>query len=83
MQYIPLIPLSDLPENTHKSVRQGDKTIALFHYDGIISALDHACIHKGGDLGEGFIQTLDDRERYVACPWHGWQYNLKTGKAHF
>jgi len=81
MQYIPLIPLSDLPENTHKSVKQGSKSIALFHYEGIISALDHACIHKGGDLGEGFIQILDDRERYVACPWHGWQYNLKTGKA--
>jgi len=81
MQYIPLIPLSDLPENTHKSVKNGSKTIALFHYGGIISALDHACIHKGGDLGEGFIQMLDDQERYVVCPWHGWQYNLKTGKA--
>jgi multimeric flavodoxin WrbA/nitrite reductase/ring-hydroxylating ferredoxin subunit len=81
MQYTPLIPLSDLPENTHKSVKHGTRKIALFHYEGIISALDHACIHKGGDLGEGFIQILDAGERYVACPWHGWQYNLKTGQA--
>ncbi|MCX6177822.1 MAG: NAD(P)H-dependent oxidoreductase [Chlorobiales bacterium] len=81
MQYIPLIPVFELPENTHKSVKTSNKTIALFHYDGIITALDHACIHKGGDLGQGFIQVLEDKERYVACPWHGWQYNLKTGQA--
>jgi multimeric flavodoxin WrbA/nitrite reductase/ring-hydroxylating ferredoxin subunit len=81
MAYIPLIPVSELPENSHKSVRAGNKTFALFHYDGAITALDHACLHKGGDLGQGFIQVLEDGERYVACPWHGWQYNLKTGQA--
>ncbi|NTV06005.1 MAG: Rieske 2Fe-2S domain-containing protein [Chlorobiaceae bacterium] len=81
MPYIPLIPLSELPENSHKSVRSGKKNFALFHYNGIITALENACIHKGGDLGQGFIQTLEDGELYVACPWHGWQYNLKTGKA--
>ena len=81
MNYIPLIPLSELPENSHRSVRSGKRTIALFHYDGVVTALDHACLHKGGDLGQGFIQSLEDGERYVACPWHGWQYNLKTGQA--
>ncbi|TLU83375.1 MAG: Rieske 2Fe-2S domain-containing protein [Chlorobium sp.] len=83
MQYIPLIPLSELPDNTHKTVKTAGRSVALFHYDGIITALDHACLHKGGDLGQGFIQTLEDGERYVACPWHGWQYNLRTGKAPF
>lgn len=81
MSYIPLIALSELPENSHKSVRAGNKTLALFHYGGSITVLEHACIHKGGDLGQGFIQILDDKELYVACPWHGWQYNLKSGRA--
>jgi multimeric flavodoxin WrbA/nitrite reductase/ring-hydroxylating ferredoxin subunit len=81
MEYLRLIPLVELPENTHKSVRAGKTKYALFHYDGKVTALGHACLHKGGDLGQGFIQTLEDGERYVACPWHGWQYNLKNGRA--
>ncbi len=81
MSYIPLIPLSELPENSHKSVRLGKKSIALFHYRGVITALENTCVHRGGDLGQGFIQTLDDGELYVACPWHGWQYSLKGGQA--
>lgn len=81
MHYIPLIPLQELPEGSHTSVRAGNTSIALFHYEGVISALGNACIHSGGDLGKGFIQRLDDGELYVACPWHGWQYNLKSGRA--
>jgi len=81
MSYIPLIPLSELPENSHKSVWLGKTSIALFHYSGVITALGNTCTHHGGDLGQGFIQTLDDGELYVACPWHGWQYNLKSGHA--
>ena len=81
MPYIPLIPISELPENSHKSVRCGKKSLALFHYRGIITALENTCIHRGGDLGQGVIQTLDDGELYVVCPWHGWQYNLKSGQA--
>lgn len=81
MRHIPLIPLLELPENSHKSVLSGKKQIALFHYEGRITALGNCCIHEGGDLGQGFIQRLDDGELYVACPWHGWQYNLKSGKA--
>ena len=81
MPTIPLLQVSELPVNSHKSVRVGHKTIALFNYDGEITALEHACIHKGGDLGQGSIRIHEDRQRYVVCPWHGWEYNIKTGAA--
>jgi nitrite reductase/ring-hydroxylating ferredoxin subunit/multimeric flavodoxin WrbA len=81
MNFIPVIALAELPSDTHKTVRVGNKKIALFHYDGKVTALGNTCLHKGGDLGQGFIQKLEDGERYVACPWHGWQYHLETGKA--
>jgi len=81
MNYIPVIALSELPANSSKSVRQGQKTITLFHYDGVVTALGTACLHMGGDLGQGCVQKLEDGELYVTCPWHGWQYNLKTGLA--
>jgi len=81
MRHIPLIPLSELPENTHKLVRSDKHTIVLFHYEGTVTALGNSCIHEGGDLSQGTIQRLEDGELYIVCPWHGWQYSLKSGKA--
>ena len=81
MNYIPVIALSELPANSSKSVRQGQKSITLFNYDSVVTALGTACLHMGGDLGQGRVQKLEDGELYVTCPWHGWQYNLKTGLA--
>ncbi|NTU93379.1 MAG: Rieske 2Fe-2S domain-containing protein [Chlorobiaceae bacterium] len=81
MGLLPLLPLIDLPLDSHRSVRTGGREITLFHYDGVVTALSHACQHMGGDLGQGTIQILDDGERYVVCPWHGWQFNIRSGKA--
>jgi len=81
MKFIAVLPLSELPSGSHRTVQAGSRRIALFHEEGRISALEHACLHKGGDLGEGFTETLDDGQRYVVCPWHGWQYNILTGQA--
>jgi nitrite reductase/ring-hydroxylating ferredoxin subunit/multimeric flavodoxin WrbA len=81
MNYLPLVALSELPENSSKSFRHGQKTISLFHYDGGVTALGSVCLHMGGDLGQGRVERLEDGELYVVCPWHGWQYNLKTGMA--
>jgi nitrite reductase (NADH) small subunit len=44
--------------------------------DDTIVAFESVCPHKAGPLGEGRI-----REGIVACPWHGFRFDLKTGKA--
>src|SRR5258706_7319005 len=80
MNYIPTISLNDLPENSQKIVKAGPRQIALFNYNGSISALGNACLHKGGPLGKGRVYDIKG-ELCVECPWHGWQYNVKTGKA--
>jgi len=33
------------------------------------------CLHRGGPLGEGALEG-----KIVTCPWHGWQYDVTTGK---
>src|SRR3989338_3354475 len=81
MKYTKAIAVTELPPDSHKAIKVAGKPIALFHYDEKITALGNSCLHKGGPLGEGFIQTMDDKKRYVACPWHGWQYQLATGEA--
>jgi nitrite reductase/ring-hydroxylating ferredoxin subunit len=53
----------------------GDRELALFNVDGRYYAIDNACVHQGGPLGEG---TLDGS--IVTCPWHGWRYDVRTGE---
>jgi len=81
MKFLPVLPFSELPSGSHRTMMAGQRRVSLFHYNGRVTALEHACLHKGGDLGEGIVQKLDDGELYVACPWHGWQYNIRTGQA--
>ncbi|HEV8051992.1 MAG TPA: Rieske (2Fe-2S) protein [Parachlamydiaceae bacterium] len=48
--------------------------IALFNVEGKIFALENVCPHMGGPLGEGELKG-----DVVTCPWHDWQFDVKTG----
>ncbi|MDA0322402.1 MAG: ferric reductase-like transmembrane domain-containing protein [Verrucomicrobia bacterium] len=50
--------------------------IAVFRYDGKISAISNVCQHQNGPLGEG--QVIDG---LVTCPWHGFQYDPANGSS--
>lgn len=51
----------------------GDR-VAIFRYDGKLSAVSNACQHQNGPLGEG--RVIDG---CITCPWHGYQYEPETG----
>ncbi len=63
-----------VPEGKGIVVNVEGKQLAIFRYQGEFFALDETCPHRGGPLHEGLIQ-----EGVVACPWHLWQFNIKTG----
>ncbi len=65
----------DLEPGQGMCVEVQDKKIALFNVGGIYYAVDDACTHVGGPLSEGECE-----EHVVTCPWHGAQFNLKTGE---
>ena len=48
--------------------------VAVFRVDGQLYAIDDSCTHEDGPLGEG---ALDGST--VACPYHDWRFDLKTG----
>jgi nitrite reductase/ring-hydroxylating ferredoxin subunit len=48
--------------------------IALFNVEGTYYAIGDTCTHRGGPLSEGDVQGAK-----VACPWHGANFDLKTG----
>lgn len=80
MNFIKVCSLSELPENSQKIVQCGAHKVALFHYEQEITAIANACLHKAGPLGLGLVERKYDGN-YVTCPWHGWEYNIKTGSA--
>ena len=68
---------SSLPaEGDAKEFPCGDKTICIANINGTISAIDNICLHRGGPLGQGTVEG--DK---IVCPWHGWQWDPKTGEA--
>jgi nitrite reductase/ring-hydroxylating ferredoxin subunit len=67
---------SEIPPGSGKVVVVLGRVLALFNVDGEFYAVDNSCPHRGGPLGEGFLQG-----RVVTCPWHGWQFDVKTGES--
>lgn len=52
--------------------------VCLANVNGELSALDNVCPHRGGPLGQGWIEG-----NAVVCPWHSWTFNVKTGVAEY
>ena len=67
--------IGDLEPGEGKLIELEDKEIALFNCNGVYYAIDNECTHVGGPLCEGEIEG--DK---VICPWHGAEYDLKTGE---
>ena len=66
---------SEVSPGTGKVIDAGGKKIALFNVDGTFYAVDNTCKHRGGPIGEGDLSGS-----IVTCPWHGWEYDVRTGK---
>ena len=80
MAFSKVCSLDEVPNNSQKIVQVGVHKIALFHFNNEISAIANACLHKAGPLGLGLVENKYDG-LYVTCPWHGWEYNIRTGSA--
>lgn len=72
--------LDELPEGRVKTVTAETKSMALTHVNGQYTAMDNACPHQGGPLGEGSIERAADGLCWLRCPWHGWDFDPLTGK---
>lgn len=53
-----------------------NERVAIFKYDGKLSAIHNVCKHQGGPLGEGKVV-----DGCVTCPWHGYQYLPANGQS--
>ena len=67
--------VDDCPPGEARELLVEDRIIALFQVDGRFYALDGICPHQGGPLGRGTLCG-----GIVTCPWHGWQFDVTTGR---
>ena len=73
-EFVDACAVADIPENRARIVCLSGERVAIFKYDGKISAVSNVCQHQNGPLGEGKIVF-----GCITCPWHGYQYVPETG----
>jgi methionine sulfoxide reductase heme-binding subunit len=74
--FVEVCKVDRIPEKCATIVSLAGERVAVFRYDGKISAISNVCQHQNGPLGEGRI--IDG---CVTCPWHGYQYRPESGAA--
>lgn len=75
MPFVQAAKVSEIQVGTIHQVQVAGKAIALANVQGKFYAISDVCLHKGGPLGQGELHATT-----VTCPWHGWTYDVTTGK---
>jgi nitrite reductase/ring-hydroxylating ferredoxin subunit len=87
---------AQFPDGERRIVRHGAREIGVFHWQGQFYAYENLCVHQGGPACEGVMmhkvedviapdrtwtgQKFSADEIHFVCPWHGYEYDLKTGE---
>jgi sulfoxide reductase heme-binding subunit YedZ len=72
--FVDVCAVADIPERRAVIASLSGERVAVFRYDGKVSALSNVCQHQNGPLGEGRIVR-----DCVVCPWHGYEYLPASG----
>jgi nitrite reductase (NADH) small subunit len=88
--------VGDLADGARRFVTVGDCEVGVLEWGGEFYAFENRCLHQGGPVCEGVVvgrveqavgtggETLDRRfseeSIHLVCPWHGWEYDLRTGE---
>jgi len=86
--------LSEFAPGTRKIVTVGGRSIGVFNIRGQFYALRNRCPHQGAPLCLGRVKgtTISSKpyeyfyardEEIIQCPWHGWEFEIATGRTYF
>lgn len=84
--------VDEIPPGGRKIVDIERRSIGIFNIDGEYFALRNACPHAGGPLCQGirtgFLRsagpgdyTYVRRGEFLRCPWHQWEFDIRTGQS--
>lgn len=85
---------ADVPPGERISVEVNGQPVAIFNLGGEFFGLLDRCPHMGGNLSEGVLVGLVEAQKpgcyefsrkgeIVRCPWHGWEFDIRTGESRF
>jgi NAD(P)H-dependent nitrite reductase small subunit len=74
-EFVPVLAAAELPPGQAAEVTVGDRAVALFNVGGTFHAVTNRCPHRGGPLGQGFVEGSQ-----VSCPWHNYTFDVTTGE---
>src|SRR5262249_25628714 len=72
--FVEVCEVNKIPDKRACIVSVNGEPIAVFRYDGKVSAVSNVCRHQNGPLGEGRIIN-----GCITCPWHGYQSRPESG----
>ncbi len=75
-RFVDVCAVGDIADSRAVVTCLSGERVAIFRYDGKLSAISNVCQHQNGPLGEGRI--VND---CVVCPWHGYEYSPASGAA--
>jgi 3-phenylpropionate/trans-cinnamate dioxygenase ferredoxin subunit len=85
-------PIDELPDGARRLITAGGRSIGVFNSGGRYYALLNRCPHGGAPLCLGTVSGMSRADRpgldvdwgrdgeILRCPWHGWEFELATGK---
>ncbi|MFM8986209.1 MAG: Rieske (2Fe-2S) protein [Planctomycetia bacterium] len=73
--WIDVAASADCPPGTSIERVVNGRMVAIANIDGRFHAIDGLCPHQGGPLGTGTLCGTT-----LTCPWHGWQFDVTTGR---
>lgn len=84
--------VDEIPPGERKLVTVAGREIGIFNIRGEFYALRNRCPHQGGVLCKGRVSgfvtaSVPGEYEYtrkgeiLRCPWHGWEYDIKTGQS--
>ena len=75
MPFVRAAKIAEVPAGAIHEYQVAGKAVAVANVAGKFYAISDVCVHRGGPLGQGELH-----DTVVTCPWHGWQYDVTTGK---
>ena len=85
-------PVDELPPGSRKFLTIDGRPIAIFNIKGEFFGLLNRCPHQGGELVNGTLcgliqskepgtYTYTREGEVLRCPWHGWEFDIRTGQS--
>lgn len=85
----------DFTDDTRVFIDVAGIEIGILRHDGEYYAFENVCAHQGGPVCDGVVlpkvelmlapdqtqhgQQFSEVDIHLVCPWHGWEYNIRTG----